>query len=444
MKGIALRLKPAAIARKGMLLGAAAAVVGLSLLGGTAHAAGLAGASGLTLTPANGTPSSTPTYNSPACPAADQGSAVVRAVPSTSQGGPLITLAQTVSSPTAPFSGTFTYNMGFIFSNTGFTAGQTEEFVVECYPSAGLVGTPDIAFDDWVTWTDGTGDYTTSATPPAGPPTTAVSLTASPSTATAGATITLTATVTASNNTTPAGTVDFTLATSSGPVSLATGVGPNSSGAYVTTATINATGSQVITATFNPTSTTAYQGSSGTFTEDIIPAGGYAVAEPLSVTVAQSGTFTFQPVSTTAGTVTLTPGSNGTATGTANQVEVIDTRNTYPGWNVTGQAVDFTAAATSTEPAGDIPVANLGWSPNGTVVDGAQLGPAVSAPTTPVTTTGTAGGLGSASLLASAAVGTGFGTSTLGAALTLAIPASAPADTYTSTLTLTALGTPAA
>lgn len=441
MKGIALRLKPAAIARKGMLLGAAAAVVGLSLLGGSAHAAGLAGASGLTLTPASGTGSATPTYNSPACPSADQGSAVVRAVPSTSQGGPLITLAQTVSSPTAPFTGTFTYNMNFIFSNTGFTAGQTEEFVVECYPSAGLAGTPDIAYDDWITWTDANGDYTTSATPPAGPPTTAVSLTASPSTATAGSTITLTATVTASNNTTPAGTVDFTLATSSGPVSLASGVTPNSSGAYVTTATINATGSQVITATFNPTSTTAYQASSGTFTEDIIPAGGYAVTEPLSVTVAQSGTFTFQPVSSTAGTVTLANGG-ATATGTANQVEVIDSRNTYPGWNVTGQAVDFTAAATSTEPAGDIPVANLGWTPTGTVVDGAALGPVVAPVAT--TTTGTAGGLSSASLLASAAAGDGFGTSTLGATLLLDIPASAPADTYTSTLTLTALGSPAA
>jgi hypothetical protein len=149
------------------------------------------------------------------------------------------------------------------------------------------------------------------------------------------------------------------------------------------------------------------------------------LSEPLSVTIAPSGTFT---VSVASGTVALTPNSAGTsATGTAEPVTVTDSRNTFPGWSVSGQASDFTETATT--PAGDISGNQLGWVPTDTALpNGGVLGPTVT-PGSP--------GLGTtAAVWASAAAGKGSGTSTLGANLTLNIPSGSPAGAYSSALSV--------
>jgi len=151
-----------------------------------------------------------------------------------------------------------------------------------------------------------------------------------------------------------------------------------------------------------------------------------AANEPLAVTIPASGSFTLTVAS---GTVTLAV-SGSDATGALNPVTVSDTRNSHPGWSVSGQAADFAGSGTA---AGSVISGNqLGWTPAGTPLGtGVILGGTVT-PAGP--------GLGStAAVLASAQAGAGFGTSTLGAGLTLVIPATAPAGDYASSLTVTAV-----
>jgi hypothetical protein len=149
------------------------------------------------------------------------------------------------------------------------------------------------------------------------------------------------------------------------------------------------------------------------------------LSEPIQVTVGATGTFL---VTVTSGTVTLTPnGAQTSATGTAQPVNILDTRNTFPGWSVSGQATDFTQS-TSAKP-GTITAANLGWTPTGTLTD-ATIGPVV-APNTP--------GLGAAQVWASAAAGHGLTAATgdnVSASLLLNIPAGTPAATYNSALSI--------
>jgi phosphate transport system substrate-binding protein len=152
--------------------------------------------------------------------------------------------------------------------------------------------------------------------------------------------------------------------------------------------------------------------------------------EPLTVTVPASGSFT---LTVATGTVTLTSDAAGdTATGVLNPITVSDTRNTYPGWSVTGQTSDFTGGGTAS--GSTISGNQLGWVPAGSsLAAGATLGSTV---------TPAAPGLGSAAaVLASAAPGGGVGTSSLGANLTLDIPVTAAAGPYLSTLTITAVTT---
>jgi phosphate transport system substrate-binding protein len=148
--------------------------------------------------------------------------------------------------------------------------------------------------------------------------------------------------------------------------------------------------------------------------------------EPLAVSIPATGSFTL-----TVGTGTVTLAVSGAdATGTLNPITVSDTRNTYPGWSVTGQESSFTGSGSA---AGSmIPADQLGWVPTATsLAPGSALGPTV-APASP--------GLGTtAAVLAQATAGTGVGTSGLGANLTLAIPATVPAGPYAGTLTVTAV-----
>jgi hypothetical protein len=134
----------------------------------------------------------------------------------------------------------------------------------------------------------------------------------------------------------------------------------------------------------------------------------------------------------TTDTVTLTV-SGDNATAATSPVTVSDTRNTFPGWSVSGQAADFTGNGTAA--GASISGNQLGWTPtsDGALPPGVTLGGTV-APAAP--------GLGTApAVLASAPAGSGFGTSTLGANLTLAIPATAAAGGYTSSLTVDAVTT---
>jgi hypothetical protein len=148
---------------------------------------------------------------------------------------------------------------------------------------------------------------------------------------------------------------------------------------------------------------------------------------PLTTTVPVTGAFSLTVDSTD--TVTLAVNGN-TATAPMTPVVVTDTRNTYPGWAVVGQAADFTGSGTAA--GASISGDQLGWVPTGTSLGtNVLLGNAV---------TPGAPGLSTQSFLASvlAGNGNGYGTSTLGANLTLAIPPAAAAGPYTGSLTVTA------
>jgi hypothetical protein len=201
-----------------------------------------------------------------------------------------------------------------------------------------------------------------------------------------------------------------------------------------TTTTFTTAGTYSVEAVYTPTNTTGYSGSSDTVSIPVeaagsLPATGSPV--PITVTIPTSGTLTVTVVNTA---VPLAVNSAGTvATGTLGNVTVTDTRNTYPGWAVSGQEANFTGSGTA---AGfSISGNQLGWTPAAvdTLVDGAILGPAV-APVTP--------GLGSTpGTLAYAAEGCGFGTNVLGAGLTLDIPAGQAAGAYAGSLVVTYIET---
>jgi len=253
---------------------------------------------------------------------------------------------------------------------------------------------------------------------------TTTTLTASPNPATAGQTVTLTATEEASDGTNPAGSVQFEV----GGSAIGAGVAVNASGVATTATSFAAAGSQLLSAVFTPTSTAGYNSSTGTYTETVNTSsgGGNSGSEPVAATVPASGSFT---LTVATGTVTLTV-SGSDATGALNPITVSDTRNTYPGWSVSGQAAEFTGSGTA---AGSTISGNqLGWMPTGT-----SLGTGV---TLGATVTPAAPGLGiTAATLASAPAGSGLGTSVLGANLTLAIPAAAFAGPYAGLLTVTAV-----
>jgi hypothetical protein len=156
--------------------------------------------------------------------------------------------------------------------------------------------------------------------------------------------------------------------------------------------------------------------------------------ETITTTVTQQGGLTMS-VPDDAPVVLPTPtlssdGASLTSTGSINPVTVTDTRTDSPGWNVTGQVSDFTAASGT----GTMSASDLGWSP--TLMDQAT-GQTVT-PGTPVSP-GAGGGLGIAQLLATAGAGTADGTAHVGANLTLDAPTNTQLGTYTAILTLTAI-----
>jgi hypothetical protein len=427
MKGIpALRLK--GLKRAAVLTGATGLVLGATLLGTSqAHALTILGndPGGISLSPASGATTTVPTYSTNvACPTGFQGSGTVYI--NDPGGGGLDQLAPTNNSVASPFSGTDNFSIGTELEVFPDLAGNTAEIFVQCNSGPSATGTSEDVMDTFITFNAAGTQYTTSATPPSGPISTTTTLTASPSPAYVGQTVTLTATV-AGGSPAPTGTVTF----ESGGTTIGTGPVTLASGVATTTTTFAATGTESLSAVYTPATGTSFTASTGTASLTVNAAPANSGIIPLAVTVPAIGTFSLT-VDTT-DTVTLAvPSSGGNGTGATTPIVVTDTRNTYPGWSVSGEDSSWTG--TGSAAGGTISGNQLGWTPTDTALGSAvTLGPTV-APASP--------GLGSAAAVlasATAGLGNGYGTSTLGANLTLAIPATAPAGPYTSGLTITAV-----
>jgi ABC-type phosphate transport system substrate-binding protein len=254
------------------------------------------------------------------------------------------------------------------------------------------------------------------------------SLTASPDPATVGQTVTLTAIETASDGSNPAGSFQFEIGgnlAGTGGTPIGSPVAVDANGRATTTTSFAAAGTQTLSAVFTPTNTNAYTGTVA-LGDETVQAATASGSEPLAVTIPATGSFT---LTVATGTVTLAV-SGADAIGTLFPITVTDTRNTFPGWSVSGQTSDFSGSGSA---AGSTISGNqLGWVPaESSLGSGAVLGGTVT-PASP--------GLGStAAVLASALAGSGNGTNALSANLTLDIPASAAAGPYAATLTLTAV-----
>jgi hypothetical protein len=420
MKGIPIdRLKR--LKRTALLVGAGTLVAGASVLGAAqAHAAVGTQPGALSLSPASGPVTTTGiTYSTTtACPSSNQGSAVVRIVdPGT---GATASLAPFNNSVAAPFSGTL--NGTFALAEQVFPdiVGATSEIAVYCFSGASGNGTSVAVQDTFVTISSDGSTYSIGSS--SGPASTTTSLTASPSPAQVGQTVTLTATVSPSS---AAGTVQFEVGgTAIGSPATVT------SGVASTTTTFAAAGAEDLSAVFTPTDSTAFGSSTGTASLTVSTAPPNSGQIPLAVTVPASGTFTLT-VDTT-DTVTLAVSGNNAAAATT-PITVSDTRNTFPGWSVSGQSSDFTGSGTAA--GASIPGDQLGWTPTSTgqLPQGVTLGGQVT-PAGP--------GLGTTpAVLASVPAGlnNGYGTATLGANLTLAIPVPQAAGPYAGGLSITSV-----
>jgi hypothetical protein len=440
MEGI--KLKAALAGRKVALLGAAVAVAGLSVLGGAGIANAAVGTQhgALTFNPgAVGTniPLTTvPTWSTTVgCPNGNQGSAKLVLI--NPDGATFTAYSANINGAASALTNEPVLqasSMGTIEGAAGFTAGQSSEFVVQCASGASGTGTVVPYMDDFVTFNaDGT-TYTLSNNPPAGPATPVVTLAAQPNPVQVGSNVTLTATVMSGSTPVTAGSVQF----ENNGTAIGSPVALSASGVATDTTAFTSTGTLPLTAVFESSNTTLFNNAtSNTVTENVSATNPNSAGELITVSVAPSGSFTF--TGTANATAALTESGNS-ATGALVPVSVTDTRtglapnssvpslvngfNGFPGWSVVGQATDFTDP--TSQPAGDIPVANFNWSPTTPASGDFTLGNA------------STGGLGSAQTLAQAATGHGDGTFNLGANLSLVIPTSAPAGAYSSTLTLTA------
>jgi hypothetical protein len=417
--------------------GVSALVVGGALLGTTqAHAAvgTLGQGTGLTLSPASGAAGSaattTPTFSSAACPTGHNGSAVLVAIDPTTPAGtaPGATNGSQVTGVIAPANATFTGTWGQTLASlegaaagNNISAGVQFEVADECYSDAGATQNPVFGPSTFVTIA-ANGSFTANQTM-TGPPqsvTVAMSASANP---TAGLPVTLTATVTPAGAT---GTIQFENngANINGPATISGGSASTST-TFATAGTYSLTA--VYTATGNFTA-----GTNGSESLVVAPAPSNSGTIPLAVAVPSNGSF--QLTVDTTDVVTLTA-SGLVATGATTPITVSDTRNTFPGWSVSGQdSAGFTG--TGTAAGGSFSGNQLGWVPTstGTLPQGVTLGGTV-APAAP--------GLGTtAATLASVhggTIGNGYGTTSLGANLTLDIPPTAPAGPYTSGLTISAV-----
>jgi hypothetical protein len=344
----------------------------------------------------------------------------------------LISPATSTGLASPGFTGSLDAPPGTILAVAGISASSpgTVEWVVGCYAGASGTGAVQYEMSLFVSEASGATDFTTGDGGGPGTPTT-MTLTASPNPATTGNTVILTASVEGADGSFPAGTAQFEVGGTDigSPVAVNTG---NVDVPAATTTSFSSAGTEDLSAVFTPVNTTNYFGSIGTYTLGVDQPGPPATGSPvpITVTIAPSGTLTVTVVNTA---VPLTINSAGTAaTGTLGNVTVTDTRNSYPGWSVSGQQSAFTEAAPGTA---TIPGDQMGWVPGavGTLGSGVTLGPTVAPGTSP-------GGLGdTGGVLFSATPGNGEGTNVANAALTLDIPAGTPAGSYSGSITVTYL-----
>ena len=432
MKGIPKLRKPKSLKvgplrRSALALGLAGGLVGGMLLGAAPASAGVGSMPGaLTLTPASGATTLTPTWaTSVGCPSGFQASAVVQAgnTALSAIAASVVLNASTGANLTVGFGGSLQATMARIETNSGTANGGTVELFVQCASQGGDLGSTTNVMSTFVTYSADGSTYSTSSTAPAtGTTTTLTTSNTSPNTCTA---VMLTATEVAADTTHPAGNVQFL----AGGTAIGGAVAVNSSGVATLSYTFTSAGTVSVTAMFTPTSS-SYSSSTSAAVTETVTAGTNCNSgvEPISVTVPASGVFTLT-VPTTTVNLSVT---GSTATGALNAITVSDTRNTYPGWSVSGLEAAFTGSGTAA--GSTIPGDQLGWVPTGTLATGAILGPTVAPGTSP--------GLGdTAQVLASAVAGGGFGTSSIAANLTLDIPATAKAGPYSGAMTITALTT---
>jgi hypothetical protein len=408
-------------------------VIGVAMIGATLLAPAAAQANvqnpplgsqpgNLTLSPASGATSVTPTFaSSTACPVGNQLTAgvVVVADDGTKQG--VLSAALPSATISSPFTGTFGFSLADVLSVAG-PAGETYEIVVDCRSNAAQPGL--YTQSTFVTFSANGLTYTTSPTPPGpGATSTTTTLNVNPTTGIHGSNVTMSATV---SPTAAAGNVEFF----DGTDSLGTAVVASGHASKVVN-TLQV-GDHAITAKFEPTNAAAFTTSTSAPTTVTVTAStGDTGSETINVNVPLSeGVFT---ITVSPGAVQLTDAvNNGTffeSTGSLSPVTVSDARQqSKPGWSVSGQVSDFASGAKSF-------VGNkLGWTPQITSPNNANdvtAGAPIAAGATP--------GLKQGGALASALASHGFGTTVLGAALDLQIPVDTAAGAYSAVLTVTAV-----
>jgi hypothetical protein len=361
-------------------------------------------------------------YTQDECPSGFQGSAVLYELNSDGSIGSRI--SPVVTDVNAPFGGTLLGPVGqLITRGTDVGDGGTSEWVVGCFAGSGGQGSVDYLQSLWVTLSADGGSFWTRIPRPVA---TTLTLTASPNPAAAGAAVTLTATVKAADGTIPHGEVAFLAG-----LTLISVASVNASGVATATTMFAASGTQPRTLALSAWFfglIGAYAGSIARYSETVDPAAGSAGnGQPITVTVPRTGAFV---VTITPGTVILTAPNRTGATGTLQDVTVIDRRDCRPGWSVSGQDSVFTGSGIAA--GATIPADQLGWAPSVMPAGrGVSPGPAVP-PAGP--------GLGTtAAILGFAEEGRGFGTYVLTALLSLVIPPTTPGGPYAGSLTITAV-----
>ena len=174
-----------------------------------------------------------------------------------------------------------------------------------------------------------------------------------------GDTVGLTATVTSASGTaTPTGTVQF----QTDGTDIGTPVTLNADGMAATTTRFAAAGDQTpVWAVFTPADPTSFNASASMISVVVNPALPDTSEIPLTTAVPQNGAFTLTV--DTADTVTLAVSGSSAAAATT-PITLSDTRNTYPGWSVSGQGTNWTGSGTAA--GATIPGNQLGWTPSST------------------------------------------------------------------------------
>jgi hypothetical protein len=124
------------------------------------------------------------------------------------------------------------------------------------------------------------------------------------------------------------------------------------------------------------------------------------------------------------------------ATGAFDEVTVLDTRDTNPGWTVNVQSTPFVGV----NAANTFSACNLGYgAPTANAASNIAPNVQIVTPGPAVAASCPAGGLSVSNTFASAAAGQGQGYAYLNAGIGVQVPVSAAADTYTAVVTFTAL-----